>query len=557
MKLEGKFIEKASLTTFLVMLVITIIGTVLRLLFIDKAEGLWNDEYVSWSIAVIPFGKSFLQAIFAQCHMPFYYLYLKFFTHFIGSSDLVLRFTSVLPGIVSIWAMYFVGREFKNRNLGILCATFTAISSFLIYFSQEVRFYSLLFLFSAVLLLFTLRLMKNQTLFNFIIYLVSAVLIISTHTIGFVYVFFNTVFVSIWLGKTNNKYKKSIIIGWSILFLIALVLSPLVFKIFIEPGYAQWWDHFSLAKLGFLMTDYFSPVLTNIVSSPDNFFYNFNLTFVVFGVFSMVIAVVGIVRALITKRYDFSGLFLVCCMFVFVLMLMSMFGKLVFLTKYSIQIYPTLIVLMGWGLAEFENKKLGKVLIFLFCFINLSYLVFNSNSAPKMKHNQGHKLVADLIDNAKLNHGDFILLNYYPKEKFEKYYDFKNYNVISINKYNFPGYIGGKGGLDAIKNGKNLYKEIFEKQKNVYFEEKINKEILNSMKQNQKITVIVLNDVSMFSPVQVHAIAENPNEYKKTPFLFLVFSELKNEELKIFLEKLSITRLEQKGSWTAVTFTKR
>ena len=185
--------------TFWLMLFVLILGTVLRLVFINKPEGLWNDEYVSWSIAVIPFGKNFIDAVLAQCHMPFYYLYLKFFIHFFGNSDFMLRLTSVIPGVLSILAMYFVGKEFKDERLGLLCASMTALSSFLIYFSQEVRFYGLLFLFAALALLFALRLGKNQSKLNLILYVVTNFLIIFTHTIGFVFVFFNLVFISLWL----------------------------------------------------------------------------------------------------------------------------------------------------------------------------------------------------------------------------------------------------------------------------------------------------------------------------------------------------------------------
>ena len=36
---------------------IVILGIILRLIFIDKPDGLWNDEYVSWMIAAAPFNQ--------------------------------------------------------------------------------------------------------------------------------------------------------------------------------------------------------------------------------------------------------------------------------------------------------------------------------------------------------------------------------------------------------------------------------------------------------------------------------------------------------------------
>ena len=142
--------------------IILVLGLALRLICINKPDGLWNDEYVSWMISATPFTHGFFDAIKSQCHMPFYYLYLKFFMAIFGQSDLVLRLTSTFAGILSIIIMYFVGKE-KDEKTGILCAGFSAISSFLIYYSQEVRFYSVLFLFSALSLLYILKSIKKPT----------------------------------------------------------------------------------------------------------------------------------------------------------------------------------------------------------------------------------------------------------------------------------------------------------------------------------------------------------------------------------------------------------
>ena len=51
---------------------ITLLGLILRLICINKADGLWNDEYVSYMIAATPFSDGFIDAVKSQCHMPFY-----------------------------------------------------------------------------------------------------------------------------------------------------------------------------------------------------------------------------------------------------------------------------------------------------------------------------------------------------------------------------------------------------------------------------------------------------------------------------------------------------
>lgn len=528
---------------FWLMFFVITLGAFLRFWHLDKAEGLWNDEYLSWMIASVPLGKKFIQEVIAQCHMPFYYLYLKFFIHFFGNSDYMLRITSLIPGVLSILSMYFVGKEFKDEKLGVLCASITSLSSFLIYFSQEVRFYGLVFLFASLALLYTLKLIKEQNAKNFILFLISNFLIIFTHTIGVVFVLFNFVFVSCLLSKSDKNYKKGILTGWSAFIILILASSPLILKLFTNHPYSQWWGHFSIAKIDFLITDYFSPVLTNIVSAPDNFFYNLTLGFVIFAMLPALIALAGIAKALVTKDPKAIGLFAVCIAFILVLIVAAFTGKLMFITKYSIEIYPTLILLMGFGLLEF-NKLWKYLLIFSYCFLSMFYILTDSNSAPKMHRSEGHKLAANLLKNAKINKGDLILINYYPKERFEKYFDFTGYRVISVNKGNFSNYLGPQNP-----------QIVFSSNDNKYFDKKFREDIINKLKPGQKAAVLILDDVAVYSPMQLQLIAKDKKEYKKAPFLFMAFSYIKNQELAQGFKNLQPLRFEQRGSWSIITFT--
>ena len=97
---------------------VSLLGFILRITNIVKPEGLWNDEYVSWFIASIPFGQGFCQEILKQCHMPLYYFYLKPFAQF---GDTILRLTSVFPSVLAIPVMYLIGKEYSEK-----CAKYSA-----------------------------------------------------------------------------------------------------------------------------------------------------------------------------------------------------------------------------------------------------------------------------------------------------------------------------------------------------------------------------------------------------------------------------------------------
>lgn len=534
---------------FLGILLIALFGLLLRLIFINKAEGLWNDEYVSFMIASTPFNKGFTNIMNTQCHLPFYYLYLKFWMFVFGNSDLLLRLASVVPGVLAILAMYKIGIE-HSKETGYLCAGLTAISSFLIYYSQEVRFYSLLFLFSAMSLLYTLRILKYPNKKNIILYCISNLLILITHTIGFVFVFFNLIFVSSGLFK---QYKKLITGIWSAIAIGTCALLPMIANILSVKFYTQWWGSFSISKIGFLFTDYFSPVLTNLVNAPENFFYNPNIIF--WMLTTTIIAISFIIRAILKNKQN-AYLFLICVATIIVMIIAALLGKLVFITKYSIEIYPILIYLACFGCSTISKKPVKNILIWIYCVISLGYLIFAPYSAPKIPRAEGHKIVGDMLNLLNLQKNDFILFEYYDSNRFDKYFNFKDYNVISINKGNFQSYLSGHDFDDIYYNGKDTYKQIFTSENDKYLKKQLNEQLFSKMKPGQSVAVIMLDSVAFYDKETIKNIVNNDEMYEKVPFLFLIFSYVKNEVFYDMMDELTLVGGGQKGSWRILKFTK-
>lgn len=531
--------------------IILIIGLVLRLLFINKPDGLWNDEYISWMISQKPLFNGFIENIAAQCHMPFYYLYLKFITKIFGNSDTVLRLSSVIPGIISIYIMYLIGK-IKSEKCGIFCAGFCAISSFLIYYSQEVRFYSLLFLFSALSFFYTLKIVKNPDYKNIIGYVLSNFFILFTHTIGFVYVFFNLLYVSVKLFK---DYRKQITLLWSVICFSGIIFMPFGLKIMTGHSFSQWWNPFTPAKIGFILTDYFSPMLTNLTASPEKFFYRKDLEFFIFAIAPAFISLGLLIKAILKKEnlYIFITAFATFA----VLTAAAITGKLVLLTKYSIEIYPVLILLVCTGLDLINNKYIKNSLISIYLILTVGYLIFSPVSAFKIRRAEGHKIPAEMLKRADIKENDMILLEYYPQDRFEKYFDFSNYNVVSINKGNFPEYMTKNADYNTVYNsGKDLYQTIFKSEFNPYLKNRMDTEIIKQLKENQSLIIVFLDSVSFYSDEKIAEIAKDNNEYKKEPLLFLVFSHIKNQTIKNAMLQIPITHYEKKGKWSVVKFTK-
>jgi hypothetical protein len=106
------------------------------------AGSLWYDETVSVHLA----GKS-LPALVAHTagdiHPPGYYILLHLWTRLAGSSDLAVAFPSLFFGLLLVALAYRVGAQVFGRRAGILAAFLVAISPYNIWYSQEVRMYTL------------------------------------------------------------------------------------------------------------------------------------------------------------------------------------------------------------------------------------------------------------------------------------------------------------------------------------------------------------------------------------------------------------------------------
>jgi len=106
------------------------------------ADSLWYDETVSVHLA----GKS-LPALVAHTagdiHPPGYYVLLHLWTRLAGNSDLAVAYPSLFFGLLLVVLAYRVGVQVFGPRAGFLAAFLVAISPYNVWYSQEVRMYTL------------------------------------------------------------------------------------------------------------------------------------------------------------------------------------------------------------------------------------------------------------------------------------------------------------------------------------------------------------------------------------------------------------------------------
>jgi mannosyltransferase len=123
------------------LLVILLVAFGLRLYRLGY-QSLWYDEAVSIHLAT----KDLLgltQHTAGDIHPPLYYYLLHFWIKVAGSSEFSAAFLSLIFGILLIAGCYRLGTELYDRKVGLLTAFLVAVSPFNVWYSQEIRMYTL------------------------------------------------------------------------------------------------------------------------------------------------------------------------------------------------------------------------------------------------------------------------------------------------------------------------------------------------------------------------------------------------------------------------------
>lgn len=122
--------------------VIITVAAVLRLYKLGAAT-FWLDESWSWYLANTSWKSFWTLVSSSELNMVLYYLCLRAW-RYIGEEEASLRALSVVFGVVSIPALYVLGKHLFNETAGLISCGLLAFNAFHVRYSQEARSYSLL-----------------------------------------------------------------------------------------------------------------------------------------------------------------------------------------------------------------------------------------------------------------------------------------------------------------------------------------------------------------------------------------------------------------------------
>ncbi|MEJ2556916.1 MAG: glycosyltransferase family 39 protein [Anaerolineae bacterium] len=225
-------------------LIILMGGFALRLYELG-AQSLWYDETVSAYLA----SKSIPELIAhtaGDIHPPGYYLLLHLWTRLAGSSEFALAFFSLFFGVLLIPLTYTLARRLMGRTVALWSALLVAISPYNLWYSQEVRMYTLAAALGLVALWCTLEItnqrISKMTKQRYIVgYVLAAAMgLYVLYYFGFLLVALNPLIVGYLLWKRQSRTLRTWLLAQVAVLVLYLPWLPIAWRQATNPPVPPW-----------------------------------------------------------------------------------------------------------------------------------------------------------------------------------------------------------------------------------------------------------------------------------------------------------------------------
>ena len=350
MVINKKIINKKL---FLLTLIL-ILGFFLRLYNLNF-EDFWFDEQASFWVSDP--NLSFDQTINRSNELDngtglVFNLILKNFFNIFGYNPDVGRILTSIIGTLSIPALGYLSFQIKKDYSFLLVIFLASINWYLISYSQELRFYSLLFLLSILSVIFYFKILENDLtkkikFFNCFLFITVSVFALTVHIFFFIITFTQIIFLLI----NFSKLKKNFFINLTCIILVPLIYSIIMIdSIILQLNIKDFWIR--QVEIEFFINYFFS-----------RFFGS--------KIMGLIYLLILILTIFLNKKkvFDLSSkyffLFLIIFFSYFLPLTYSLIGQPVLIDRYIIFVLIPILILISSLILEINNKKLRLILLFI------------------------------------------------------------------------------------------------------------------------------------------------------------------------------------------------
>jgi len=241
-----------------ILFAIVAIGFILRLYNLGN-RSLWLDE-----IYTVTLSKADLAYLLYQWNtQPSLYFVIVHFFMYLGTSEFVIRFPSVIFGVLAILLTYKVGKMLFGVKEGVISALLLSISVFAIKYSQEARMYSLFMFMALASLFFFYRAIQRNEKTMWIGFIVLTALSVYTHAytlfaISAEILFLLFLFIERRIRSPKGTQlpevgRKTVSMFFFSLAIIFIAIAPLLYSL-LTWGQYEFWSWMERPTVSFLLS---------------------------------------------------------------------------------------------------------------------------------------------------------------------------------------------------------------------------------------------------------------------------------------------------------------
>ncbi len=345
---------KEILKKYYILIILIIIGFFFRIYFLNY-QSFWMDESytINAALGILKHGYPLMDSGIVYFRALLNTYLVAFFIKLFGLTEFSTRLVSVIFGTLMIPLIYFFGKEFGNKKIGLICAFLVTFSVWEIAWSRQARMYMQLQFFYFLSLLFFYRFIKNKK--NLFLLLLFTFLTILSHNFGYsLLVVYFVYFVIVYFKKIIHikkiDFKKYI--NKKIIVLLVVLVGFLVYKL---PGVI-------------------TRVLTTDVTSKMNYFQKYISYLSSTHAIIFYFAIIGVILTLM----DFKRKSLLILAYIIPFYFISNHVLMIHY-RYLFFILPILFFFSCYSFLHLVNLNKNKVISVLIALV-LIFFVFNSNA---------------------------------------------------------------------------------------------------------------------------------------------------------------------------------
>ena len=425
----------------LTLVLILTVGTVLR--FYNYGEiPFTHDEFSALSrLNFNSFSDLIEKGVKIDAHPAGVHVFMYYWTSFFGSAEWVVKLPFTVLGVLSIWLIYLIGKNWFNETVGLISASFITTIQFTIIYSQIARPYISGLFFSLLMVYYWTLIIKNPNkkyIRNIILYVLSSAMCAYNHHFSLLF--------AVLVGLSGLFFvRKEYLIKYILAGILIFILYLPHLKIFLYQlniggiGGVDGW-------LGKPANDFFIEYI----------YYIFN--FSILSIITAIILIIYGIKKRIYKNKNFKSYILFTAWFILPFLIGFYYSKILNpVLQFSVLIFSMpFLFLVLFGHFKLQSTKMNLIIVAIILITNTFSLVFEREHYKLFYHSVYEEILYDYNEAKKDSKKTLLVVDSH--QKITEYFSKKN--NLDTNFVKFQSFKSKIDFSNFLKDNKH-YKQLF------------------------------------------------------------------------------------------------